>query len=190
MGIITTTYQTDKKLSTHFSLHEFLCSASKTVKYSTELITMLEKVFTKCPNIGKAIIESGYRTPDYSVKVGGSKSDAHTVGIAADIVWYDKNNKKIAPKYIACIAQELGFGGIGVMKTSIHLDVRHLGGYTNKKWWGDETKNYSLSKNGTNFYKYYNLTQEEVYKILGITTAVKTTTTTPVAETPKVKIEE
>lgn len=174
---ITYDYKKDgnKKLSQHFELSEFKCEASNTIKYSTELIEMLEKIFTNCTNVGKCIINSGYRTPAYSVKVGGTKTDAHTAGIAADCVFYDKANKIIEPKYIACYAEELGFGGIGVMKTATHLDVRHLGGYTNKKWYGDETKDYSLSANNKTFYQYYNLTKDAVYKVLGhkLTEAVK-----------------
>ena len=129
---------------------------------------MLEKIFDSYANIGKAVIESGYRTPEYSVKVGGEKDDAHTLGIAADIVFYDKSGKIIEPKYIACIAQDLGFGGIGVMKNSVHLDVRHLGGYKNKKWYGDETKGYSLSANGKDFYTYFGLTRDGVNTYLKI----------------------
>lgn len=188
MSVKTVTYKKDVKLSAHFSLHEFKCSASATIKYSEELIAMLEKIFTKCPNISKGIVTSGYRTPAYSIKVGGSKADAHTCGIAVDIIFYDKKNKVIAPKYIACIAQELGFGGIGVMNNSIHLDVRHLGGYTNKKWWGDETKGYSLSTNGKDFYGYYKLDKGTVYSTLGIATTTPSPAPVKKPTTPTIKV--
>lgn len=188
MSIKTVNYTKDIKLSAHFSLHEFKCPASATIKYSEELIAMLEKIFNKCPNISKGIITSGYRTPAYSIKVGGSKTDAHTCGLACDIIFYDKNNKVIAPKYIACIAQELGFGGIGVMNSSIHLDIRHLGGYTNKKWWGDETTGYSLSANGKDFYGYYKLNKGTVYSVLGIGATTPSPAPVKKPATPTIKV--
>ena len=182
MLVHSITYNKNIQLSKHFALSEFKCPESKTVKYSDELISMLEKIFTKCPAIKKGIITSGYRTPAYSVKVGGTKTDAHTYGIACDIIFYDKANKVISPKYIACICQEIGFGGIGVMNNSIHLDVRHLGGYANKKWWGDETKNYSLSANRKDFYGYYKLSKDTVYTVLGIKVKTKKKTVSEIAK--------
>ena len=168
MSIKTVTYTKDYKLSPHFALHEFRCdSGSKTVKYSEETIALLEKIFETCANVGKAIITSGYRTPEQSPKKGGTKDDGHTVGIAVDVKWYDKNNNLIAPKYIACVAQDIGFTGIGLMKNSIHLDTRTTANYKNGKWWGDETKEYSLSANGKDFYNYCGLSREEVDKVLG-----------------------
>lgn len=163
------------QLSEHFKLSEFACPISNTVKYSPELIAMLELFFKNCSAIKKIYITSGYRTPDYSVKVGGSKTDAHTYGIACDAVFYDNKGNLIPSKYIACYAAELGFGGIGVMSTAIHLDVRHLGGYLNSKWWGDETTGYSLSKNGVTFNSYYGLDKNTVHNRLGIS-EVKTET--------------
>lgn len=165
MAIKTVTYTNDVQLSPHFALHEFRCKdGTKTIKYSEETIALLEKIFDTCGNVGKAIIVSGYRTPDYSVKVGGSKTDGHTVGIAVDVKWYDKSNNLIAPKYIACVAQDLGFTGIGIMKNSIHLDTRTTANYKNGKWWGDETN----GKSGiADFYAYCNLSRSEADKALG-----------------------
>lgn len=168
MAIITEKYTKDRQLSPHFALHEFRCkSGADTLKWCEETVALLEKIFDKCSKISKAIITSGYRTPEYSVKVGGTKDDGHTVGIAVDVKWYDKQNHIIPPKYIACIAQEVGFTGIGIMKNSIHLDTRTTKNYKNGKWWGDETN----GKNGIkDFFAYFGLTREEVYKVLGVVT--------------------
>lgn len=165
MAIRTVTYTKDKQLSTHFKLSEFKCKESNIIKYSDELIALLEKIFTTCKNISKAIIESGYRTPDYSVKVGGARNDAHTVGIAADVIFYDKANKIISPKVMACVCQDLGFTGIGIMSKSIHLDTRTTKNYKNGKWWGDETNG---KDNITDFYAYTGLTRAYVNNALGI----------------------
>ncbi len=170
MSIKTVNFKTNQQLSKHFSLKEFKCSASNTIKYSEETISMLEQIFDKCQNVKKGVITSGYRTPENSVAVGGYKDDAHVCGIAVDIVFYDNHDKVIPPQYISCIAQEIGFGGIGIMKNAVHLDTRHLGGYKNKKWYGDEVKNYSISANGKDFYGYCGLTQKQVYDYLGVVT--------------------
>ena len=166
----TIKFKKDIQLSDHFKLSEFKCPTSNEVKFSSELVAMLEKFFNNCSRIHKVFITSGYRTPKYSVTVGGSKNDAHTYGIAADAVFYNNEGNLIPPKYIACYAEELGFGGIGTMQTAIHLDVRHLGGYLNKLWHGDEVSGYSLSANGKSFYQFFGLTKDEVYKRLGVST--------------------
>ena len=176
--IKTVTYNEDKQLSPHFWLHEFKCKESDIIKYSEETIALQEKIFAICSNVSKAIITSGYRSPEYSVKVGGSKNDGHTVGIAVDVKWYDKNNKLIAPKYIACAAQDIGFTGIGIMKNSIHLDTRTTENYKNGKWWGDETNG---NNNIEDFYAYFGLSRDEVDKVLGRTAK---------AETPKTEEPE
>ena len=168
--IRTVTYKEDKQLSPHFWLHEFACKESNIIKYSDETITLLEKIFDACSKVGKAIITSGYRTPEYSVKVSGSKNDGHVVGIAVDVKWYDKSNKLIAPKYIACVAQDIGFTGIGIMKNSIHLDTRTTANYKNGKWWGDETNG---NNNIKDFYAYFGLSRSEVDKVLGRTAEVE-----------------
>lgn len=164
MGIITETYTKDRQISKHFALHEFKCKESSTIKYSEETVTLLERIFFLCNKISKAIITSGYRTPEYSVKVGGTKDDGHTVGIAVDVKWYDKQNHIIPPKYIACVAQDIGFTGIGIMKNSIHLDTRTKENYKNGKWWGDETNG---KNNITDFYSYTGLSRNEVDEFLG-----------------------
>lgn len=165
MAIITETYTKDRQLSKHFALHEFKCKESDTIKYSEETVALLEKIFDKCSKISKAIITSGYRTPEYSVKVGGTKDDGHTVGIAVDVKWYDRQNHIIPPKYIACIAQDVGFTGIGIMSNSTHLDTRTTENYKNGKWYGDETNGKNDIKD---FYSYCGLSKEEVYTVLGI----------------------
>jgi hypothetical protein len=170
MAIITETYTKDRQLSSHFALHEFKCKESNVIKYSEETIALLEKIFSVCSKISKAIITSGYRTPEYSVKVGGTKDDGHTVGIAVDVKWYDRQNHIIPPKYIACVAQDVGFSGIGIMSNSIHLDTRTTENYKNGKWWGDETNG---KNNIVDFYEYTGLFAEEVDAKLGRVAEVK-----------------
>ena len=72
---------------------------------------------------------------------------AHTVGIAADIIAYDRFGNVISPWKIAEVAEKLGFNGIGVMSTACHCDERTIENYKNGHWFGDET----TGKNVTTF---------------------------------------
>ena len=77
--------------------------------------------------------------PDCSVAVGGYRNDAHTKGIAADVICYDKNGYQIASSRVAWEAEQIGFTGIGIIdNTAIHLDVRTTSNYSNGHWFGDE----------------------------------------------------
>lgn len=131
-------------LSAHFNGSEFMCKCGKckSVSVSTSLIELLEKMreyFCSQPEgCAGIIITSGVRCPSHSVTVGGYANDAHTKGIAADIMVYTKDKKYYSPKVICAVAEMLGFGGIGEMLTAVHVDVRHLGGYTNSYWHGNE----------------------------------------------------
>lgn len=163
------TYKTSKntKLSEHFESNQFASDYSSTVKIDTDLITKLEKFFTY--GITKVEINCGYRTPQHSRDVGGYGNDAHTVGIAADIKCY-KGSKLIPSSYVACVAQLIGFNGIGMMPkyNSTHVDVRTTKTYSNGHWWGDEhADDYASQNDIKDFFKYNKLTKEEVFEYLG-----------------------
>ncbi len=69
------------------------------------------------------VITSGYRTPEYNMKVSNSGAKGpHTTGKAADIEAKIGREKYIILKH----AMTLGFTGIGIARTYIHLDT--LGG--------------------------------------------------------------
>ena len=166
MAVKTYSYKKNKKLSTHFYSNEFASNYSSTIKIDNNLITNLEKFFTY--GVTKIEIVSGYRTPEHSRAVGGYGNDAHTKGIAADIKCY-KGSKLIPSSYVACIAQLIGFSGIGMMPNygSTHIDVRTTNNYSNGHWWGNEhAPDYASQNNIKDFFKYNKLTQEEVFKYL------------------------
>lgn len=148
------TTQGDMLLSPHFKVKEFKSPDSNTVKIDNRLIWILEKLYADF-NCSKLIINSGYRTPTYSVKVGGSSTDRHTLGEASDIKLFDKSGKIISAKLVCQKLCEYGnVFGIGyISETSTHIDTRpklYI-------WFGDETKGVSLIKNGyTDFNEYFN----------------------------------
>ena len=68
------------------------------------------------------VINSCFRDPDHNKRVGGSEKSQHLFGRAADIStigWTtDKKNKFLTT------ARRLGFNGIGIYDTFIHVDMR------------------------------------------------------------------
>lgn len=140
-------------LSAHFDLSEFKCPCCGKANPSKLLIERLEKVY-KLMNAKSIIITSGYRCPNYSVKVGGYRNDAHTCNIAADIIVNKKSGGTYSAEDIAEAAERVGFGGIGLMNGACHVDNRDSEPYVNKHWFGDErtgNDNISTFQRGTKF---------------------------------------
>lgn len=182
----TTTYEqkhyayNDKtQLSKHFNVQEFKCKCGKQhdIVINTRLVAGLEKLFETF-DCSMIIVNSGYRCPEYDINMNGF-AGKHSVGDAADVVFYDKNKAVISTKKISCAAQDMEgvFGGIANINktyTAIHLDVRQ-----GRRWLGNEViSNSTVTKD---FYSYYGLSKEDVY---GNTPVV---TPEPVAETPNVE---
>lgn len=171
MSIKQYSYATDgnKNLSEHFKVKEFASvNGSKVyadiIKIDTELINKLEKLYSVlgCSSI---TINSGYRSPQHDIAVGGSGYGKHVEGLAADIVCKVKG-EIVNSKIVCCIASELGFGGVANISKNyraVHVDTR-----SGSKYYGDEIRGYNsiwkYNKNWTDFYKYFNLTKEEVDK--------------------------
>lgn len=171
-------YNNKTQLSKHFNVQEFKCKCGKQhdIVINTRLVAGLEKLFETF-DCSMIIVNSGYRCPEYDINMNGF-AGKHSVGDAADVVFYDKNKAVISTKKISCAAQDMEgvFGGIANINktyTAIHLDVRQ--GY---RWLGNEV----ISNNTvtSDFYSYYGLSKEDVY---GNTTPV--VTPEPVVETPK-----
>lgn len=136
----TYNYNDRKQLSQHFNVQEFKCKCGKAhdIIIDNTLVDRLERLY-KIADCSRITITSGYRCPTHSRNVGGSASDAHTVGIASDIMCYDKQGKLKNPWLVAACAEQAGFSGIGVMSTALHVDVRNSSNYKNSHWFGDET---------------------------------------------------
>ena len=66
------------------------------------------------------VISSGYRSPRHPIESAKPSPGMHTRGIAADIVVHSATKRGIIMKN----ALDLGFTGVGVYKTHMHVDVR------------------------------------------------------------------
>jgi len=83
------------------------------------LVEGLEEVRKR---IGSAIIvNSGIRTPEHNISVGGAKNSMHLFGLAADIYCPEEH---ISTLYDVVKGVAM-FKGIGKGKTFIHVDVRN-----------------------------------------------------------------
>lgn len=145
----------DHWISPHFSIGEMACKdGSDEVLYSTELMSMLEKL--RAYGGFTVHINSGYRSPSYNRKIGGASKSQHTKGTAADIV-VKKDGKTVSGKLVCCLCQYLGFKGIGyISESAVHVDMRESGSYR-----GDERKGYSGNVGG-NFFEYFGMTKAMV----------------------------
>ena len=108
------------QISQHFNLKEFQCrDGSHQVVLKRDLLEKLQQLRNLA---GKpVIITSGYRNPAYNKKVGGSPTSRHLLGEAADI-----QIPSFSPREVAQLAEQVGFTGIGVYDTFIHVDVREV----------------------------------------------------------------
>lgn len=159
----TYSYKKNKKISKHFYSNEF-ASTNGVKLYDDKilinegLVNYLEKFFDY--GITSIVISSGYRTPSHSVAVGGSSKDAHTYGLAADIVGY-VNNNKVPTEYMVCFAELIGFSGIGIINYtgSIHVDVRTKETYSSGHWFGNERTG---EDDISSFFTYFKLSKDDV----------------------------
>lgn len=102
----------------HFKLEEFDCRHTGKNAMDPRFIEALDTLREKCGFPFR--ITSGYRDPSHPEEAKKAKPGTHSQGIAADIKVTNG-----ADRYI--IVQEallLGFTGIGVAKTFVHVDLR------------------------------------------------------------------
>lgn len=106
----------------YFNIKDFDCQETGNNEMSEDFLNKLDDLRHICGF--PFIITSGYRDPTHSIEArktnAGRKAGTHAQGIAADI---RINNGNEAYEIIKN-AQSMGFNGIGVAKTFIHVDTR------------------------------------------------------------------
>lgn len=119
MKVIWCMKASNKKIETHFKASEFQCKDNaEYLLVAAELLSVLEEI-RKHFN-APVIINSGYRTPSWNSKVGGTPNSYHCKGMAADIVVKGHSSKEVA-KYADSIMEQ---GGIIRYTNFTHIDVR------------------------------------------------------------------
>ena len=112
----------EKKLSTNFTVKEFACNdGTDAVFVAPRLVMVLQSIRS---HFGKAVnIHSGYRTPPYNAQVGGVEGSQHTYGTAADI-----SIKGVSVSDVSAYARSImpDWGGVGSYREQgfTHIDVR------------------------------------------------------------------
>ena len=102
----------------HFKIEEFNCTHTGKNEMDATFLEALDELRERCGFPFR--ITSGYRDITHPVEAKKSVGGTHTQGIAADIAVSNG-----AEKYaILNNALELGFTGIGIAKTFIHVDTR------------------------------------------------------------------
>lgn len=102
----------------YFTLAEFKDRITGEVKMNHDFLLKLDELRERC---GFPIyIVSGYRSPDHPVEKIKYRPGQHTNGVAADVRALSGVYRYIIMKH----AIDLGFTGIGVYPTHIHLDTR------------------------------------------------------------------
>lgn len=103
----------------YFKIEDFDCQETGNNEMVEEFIHRLDELREACGF--PFIVTSGYRDPEgHPIEKRKSKPGTHAQGIAADIrVSGGAQRRKVVEKAI-----ELGFNGIGVAKTFVHVDIR------------------------------------------------------------------
>lgn len=102
----------------YFRKEEFNCQCTGNNEMKDEFIHKLDELRKACGF--PFVISSGYRDPSHPIEARKSKAGTHAQGIAADIAVSGG-----AERYkIVSEAMRLGFTGVGVAKTFIHVDIR------------------------------------------------------------------
>ena len=123
----------DDQVTADFRLSEFECKCDKEHEHmiSRMLIINLQKfrdlLNAIAYNMGekeeiKIRINSAYRCAEHNHIIGGAKDSKHVKGIAADlkIIGFKSINYHKA----GMLARSIGYTGIGIYDTFVHVDVR------------------------------------------------------------------
>lgn len=102
----------------HFALSEFDCSHTGENQMDSAFLELLDKLRDVC-NF-PFHITSGYRSPKHPIEAKKTSPGTHSQGIAADIAVFNAQQRYTILKK----AIELGFVGIGVADSFIHVDTR------------------------------------------------------------------
>lgn len=102
----------------YFKVSDFDCQETGENEMSEEFLLKLDELRENCGF--PFIITSGYRSPSHSIEAKKNSPGTHAQGIAADIRARNGAERHIIVK----TAMKMGFTGIGVAKSFIHVDIR------------------------------------------------------------------
>lgn len=105
-------------LTKHFTIQELMCPCCKVLGVRPEFIIFLERVREHYAKPMK--ITSAFRCEKHNAKIGGSKTSAHMLGLACDVMAVTPQARlELIKSGLAC-----GVKGLGIAKTFVHLDLK------------------------------------------------------------------
>lgn len=122
------TIDTNIQLTKNFKLSEFTCHCGKNhVELDMELVTKLQALRDL---LGSPVnVAVGYRCPAHNANVpGAADNSCHIYGRAADIKCPGHT-----PEEIAYLAIKVGFAGVGLYDTWVHVCVGHDPSFWDKR---------------------------------------------------------
>ena len=102
----------------YFKIEEFNCQETGNNEMKPEFLEKIDKLREVCGF--PFTITSGYRDPSHSIEARKKEPGTHTQGIAADIHITNGWDRYT----LLSTAFNMGFTGIGIAKTFIHVDIR------------------------------------------------------------------
>ena len=102
----------------YFTREEFDCQETGENEMKDEFIHSLDLLRHECGFSFR--VTSGYRSPSHSIEAKKAKPGTHAEGIAADIGVKNGSERYIIVKH----AMAMGFNGIGIHKSFVHVDTR------------------------------------------------------------------
>lgn len=102
----------------HFKRDEFVCSHTGKERMNYAFLQRLDELREHCGFPFR--ITSGYRDKTHPIEARKTKPGTHSEGIAADIACTDSWHRFL----IVSWALSMGFTGIGIAHTFVHVDTR------------------------------------------------------------------
>ena len=102
----------------YFDISDFDCTHSGENSMSVDFVMDLDELRSRCAF--PFVVTSGFRSPYHPNEIYKDQGGTHTMGIAADIAITSGDRRMT----IISEALKMGFTGIGVAKTFVHLDQR------------------------------------------------------------------
>ena len=121
-------YDVDQDLD-YFTKKEFACQHTGENEIKDTFLLKLDLLRARCGF--PFVITSGYRSPEHPIESRKEKAGTHAQGIAADIKVTDGIQRfKIVEEAI-----KMGFSGVGVASSFVHVDIRDLDGNESPVMW-------------------------------------------------------